>query len=432
MFSYGSVLTYIYSNENEYVGVDGVPEKGAWAPVEGTDFLFFDGTANEPMPRREVANAYYISKGIQITGFVLSGFAFFLATAVGIWVFANRTHRLIKASQPEFLYLLCFGSALVAPSAIFLSFDESKGLSEDQLSSLCSAFPWFFVIGYLTMYCALFSKLWRLSQLLQLRRKAVNIKQVILPFSIIIGCSFVVLVVWQVVDPFVWERVVVSVVDAPLETFGHCTSLENGILPFFLPLAFLTFLAVATTAVFSWKMRDVQSELAESRWIFAGIFLHIQTWLVGVPVFYITDEVSRDASYLMVVVLTFMFATSQVVLVIGPKIFVLLREKYFAGAPARKTRRISVMGGSTRVSGFSPSTGGTTMNSQEESTHANVCKQSGEVDRMKLENTQLTDKNEVLETRVKELETLLKGIQKRTKKGDRRKQALDALERIEC
>ena len=141
-------------------------QKGSWTPVADASFLFFDGTSNEPMPRRDVYDANYLTQGIQIVGLLLSSVAFIGVVGTGFWVFANRKHKLIKAGQPEFLYLLCFGAALVAPSSIFLTFDESNGLTVKQLSGMCSAFPWFFVVGYLLMYCALICKLWRLSRLM--------------------------------------------------------------------------------------------------------------------------------------------------------------------------------------------------------------------------------------------------------------------------
>jgi gamma-aminobutyric acid type B receptor len=263
--------------------MDGETENGAWKSVNATEFLFFDSTSNEPMPLRDTANGHYISRSIQVVGLVMSGLALFLAVATALWVFCNREQQRIKASQPIFLYMLCFGAPLVAPSSIFLSFDEGKGYREKQLDAMCSAFPWFFVIGYLTMYCALFSKLWRLSQLLQMRRRAVHINQVLLPFSILIASSLVVLIVWQVLSPYEWERGVISTLKAPLETYGKCRSVPHGLLPFIVPLGCLLFMAVGITAFYSWKLKDVQADLAESRWIFAGIFIHIQTLLVGIP-----------------------------------------------------------------------------------------------------------------------------------------------------
>lgn len=350
MRRYNLILTHVYSHENEIINQDGESESGAWKAVPGTEFLFFDGTTNEPMPRRETFDPHYISNGFHVVGIFLSSLAVFLAIASGTWVFFNRDKRLVRAAQPEFLYLLCVGATLVAASSIFVSFDEDKGKSEEQLDRLCSAFPWFAVVGYSVMYCALFSKLWRLSQLMQMRRKAVKIQQVLAPFCILNGCILVILTVWQIVKPFQWERSVIS--EEPYETYGECVT-EDGSLPFTIPIAVLMFLALLTTAYYSWKLRNVQSELSESKMIFAGIFIHIQTWLVGVPIFYITDGVSKDAMYMMTVILTFTFSTSLVGFLVWPKIYVSVRDK-FCGGPSFPSTRINLSGGnSTRVSGIS-------------------------------------------------------------------------------
>lgn len=285
------MLTHLYSNENDFVNEYGEVELGAWKAVEGTDFIFYDGTPNEPMPRRKTFKPNYLSSGVQITGLILCGLAFLLSFLSGFWVFAYRQKKIVKASQPEFLYLLCFGAALVGITSVFSSFDEEKGISEEQLSKFCQVSPFLFVIGYLAMYCALFSKLWRLSRLLQMRRQAVQIKQVLWPLICIGMSAILVLVVLQIHDPLVWKREVISEGEALYETYGKCRiSNEHGIIPYLVPLAFLIFLTVAITAYFAWKMKDVQAELSESRWIFAGIAVHIQTWLVGVPLIYITGR----------------------------------------------------------------------------------------------------------------------------------------------
>ena len=344
-------MTHLYSYDNEHITSNMLIEKGAWAPAAGSSFLFFDGTSNEPMPRRDVYDANYLSQGIQIAGLVLASVAFIGVVGTGLWVYANRQNKLIKAGQPEFLYLLCFGAALVAPSSIFMTFDESDGLSTEQLSRMCSAFPWFFIVGYLLMYCALISKLWRLSKLMQMRRKVVHAKQVLFPVLIIMGCCFIILIVWQTIDPATWVRVGISGKGLPYETYGECTSVKYGIMPFVVPIVVLMSIAVTATAVFSFKLRHVQSELSESSWIFAGIFLHIQTWLVGVPVLFITYGISSDAFYTMIMILTFTFATSLVGFVIGPKMYDILKDQYFGGKKVQT--QISIGGGTSHVSGIS-------------------------------------------------------------------------------
>jgi hypothetical protein len=351
--SYELVLTSVYSQDNEYVNEDtGEVEQGAWRDIEDTEFLFFDGTATAPLPKRTVADANYLSSSIRIVGFCLIGLSLFISLGTVGWVYVCRESRLVKASQPEFLYLLCFGAALVATSLIFISFDESQGFSDDKLSAMCSAFPWFFVIGYLTMYSALFSKLWRLSKLLSMRRRAVGIQQVLLPFCFIMIASVIILVVWQVVHPLKWVRSVIN--DDPLETFGQCQSQERsdeGLLPYVIPLGILFSVIIAMTAVVAWRMKDVQSELSESKWIFFGILMHIQTWAVGIPVVIITDGLSRDAWYIMMASLVFIFSSSLVVLVIWPKVYVWARDNYFGGPP-KKSTRLSIVTNQVQVSGL--------------------------------------------------------------------------------
>jgi hypothetical protein len=332
-------------------------EKGAWRNVEDTEFLFFDGTATAPLAKRTVADANYLSSSVRIIGFCLVGLSLAFSLGTAAWVFFQRKSRLITASQPEFLYLLCFGAALVATSLVFLSFDERQGFSNKKLSRMCSAFPWFFVIGYMVMYAALFSKLWRLSKLLSMRRRAIDVKQVLLPFCVILAASFIVLVVWQVVDPYTWVRSEIN--DDPLETLGECQSrdrADDGILPYIIPLLFLFLIVCSMTAVVAWRMKDVQAELSESKWIFFGIITHIQTWAVGIPVVIITKGVSRDAWYIIMASLAFIFPTSLVAFVIWPKIYVWARDKYFGGEPkqavdlgaftGRKGTQVTGLGGS--------------------------------------------------------------------------------------
>jgi 7 transmembrane sweet-taste receptor of 3 GCPR len=339
------------------------------------------------MPLRDVSDANYLSKGVQTAGIALSSFALCFVIFCCAWVFMNRSHKLLRASQPAFLYLLCSGAALVAPSVLFISFDEGKGVSKERLSKMCSAFPWFFVIGYLTMYCALFCKLWRLSKLLNFRRISVNVKQVLWPYITLIGCSLVVLTTWQVIDPLVWVREVISEPGAPYVTFGDCNSVQYGKAPFIIVLACLIVLAVGTTTVFSWKLRDVPSEFAETRWIFAGICLHIQMWLVGAPLIYITSDLSKDASYLMVVLMTVTFSVSHVGLVIGPKIFEVRYDKHRKDS----TTRISFNSRQTYVSGLMPSTEGS---------------------QQRLSNLHLANENAALLTRIEILEHQIRGMQK--------------------
>jgi hypothetical protein len=46
---------------------------------------------------------------------------------------------------------------------------------------------------------------------------------------------------------------------------------------------------------------------------------YIQTWAIGISIFLIRNQISRDASYLISIALIFVFSTAFVILVIWPK-----------------------------------------------------------------------------------------------------------------
>jgi len=139
----------------------------------------------------------------------------------------------------------------------------------------------------------------------------------------------------------------------PFETYGQCKSVQYGMLPFIIPLACLFAIVIVLTAVISYRLRDVQEDLAECRWIFYGILCHIQTWAIGIPILVITDSVSKDGFYVMMSALAFIFSTSLVSLVIWPKIYTVCSKR--AGSSQYAHARISVQGGGTRISGMTDS-----------------------------------------------------------------------------
>jgi hypothetical protein len=186
-----------------------------------------------------------------------------------------------------------------------------------------------------------------------MRRRAVQLSQVMLPFGLIIAASVTILIVWQMVDPLQWDR---DLLTGYLEThvwesYGQCS--ESNTLPYIIPLALLFLMVMLMTLSISWKMRTVQSDLSEAKWIFIAVFSHLQIWLVGIPVFLIVNEISRDASYLISMGLIFVFSNVFVVLVIWPKMLEDVGKNVF-GVSDKATKRttIHVDGGVTRVTGL--------------------------------------------------------------------------------
>jgi hypothetical protein len=175
------------------------------------------------------------------------------------------------------------------------------------------------------------------------------------PFLAIILCSIVVLSVWTAIDPLVWIREPISGFDdedEPLETYGRCKCENGGIIPFLVVLGLLLALVIVLTMNYSWKLKEVSSDFSDSKLIFFGIFTHIQLWLIGIPILVITNAVSKDAFYLMMAVLAFIFSLSLVCSVIWPKLYFYIRDTYFEGnSRPSAMSSIGVNRGNTRVSG---------------------------------------------------------------------------------
>lgn len=137
MQSYKLVLTHLYTNETQVTDSE-MPVPGSWFAVEGAEFIFYDGTTNPPMPLKTTIDYNYLSHSVHVLGLFLMSIAFVIAIGSGVWVYVRREDTLVKAAQPEFLYLLCFGSGLLALSLFFISWDEDKGATQEQLSAFCS------------------------------------------------------------------------------------------------------------------------------------------------------------------------------------------------------------------------------------------------------------------------------------------------------
>jgi hypothetical protein len=122
--------------------------------------IFSDEQANDSDQEEEIPmeNMNYLHPVAQAIGLSIASLCFVSSLALGLWVYRNREVPMIKVSQPQFMYLICLGSAMAALGVFPLSFDESHGFSERTLSLCCMSYPWFCQLGYIILYLALFSK----------------------------------------------------------------------------------------------------------------------------------------------------------------------------------------------------------------------------------------------------------------------------------
>jgi hypothetical protein len=121
------------------------------------EFVFADGRTVGP-DLLVWANQNFLSHGVQVVGLFSFSLVAAAAIASACWIVVNRNHQVLKAAQPSLLLIVCNGALLQSLAIVTLSFDESNGLTEEQLSKLCVACPWLFVLGHLMVYGGLFAK----------------------------------------------------------------------------------------------------------------------------------------------------------------------------------------------------------------------------------------------------------------------------------
>lgn len=131
----------------------------AWSLVR--PFIYRDGSPNSPTVLRQVDDQNFLSERMHTVGLMLFVSAFLTAASCSICVWWLNNDHVMRAGQPPFLYLLCFGSAMMSCAIFTLSWDESYGWSQLQLDIACTLTPWFFFVGHLLVFSALCTKMWR-------------------------------------------------------------------------------------------------------------------------------------------------------------------------------------------------------------------------------------------------------------------------------
>jgi len=307
----------------DYTFVTGGEAK--WTKGPEVNFLYRDGTTVAPTLLRHIVEENYLSPFVQAMGLVLfaSAAGFSAVALASLWYF--RKDGPVLAAQPPFLALLCAGALLMSTAIFTLSWDESFGWSNTSLSIACSLTPWFFFAGHLLMFSAMFTKLWRLDRVLQFQRgKTVKAVEVIGPLVFLLLVAVVLLSVWTVIDPWVWERTLVS--ESPAETYGKCTC-EN-FQAFFYSLSALLLFSKLLAAAMAWKTADIPQDFSDAGSVFYAMSLHIQAWFIGIPILAVLGDDNVDAVYFGRVLLIWIFAMSAVGLVVLPRLMSAYQQRH--------------------------------------------------------------------------------------------------------
>jgi len=323
----------------------------------------------------------HVSDSYKAVGYSLFAIQTFLSLICMAWTLTFRKRTIVKASQPEYMALICIGVWIIACGIIPLSLQEggyrnlqnvNTGEITDEpnediqkVDAACMAYPWLFAIGFALTFGALFAKIWRINKLMQgastFRRVSVGVKDVAGFVIGLLAVEVLIMLTWQLVDPLQWQRSVVTygVNGYPVKSVGMCTSANGNGMYFIIALAAVNIACLLLALYMSYKVRSIPSEYQESKWITASIISMFQVAIIGVPVLVIVKE-ETHALYLVNVMILFLLSSTVTLLMFGPKLYQFhvhvtqsgdgAPRRAFAATPAKSVMNITTASSSRSIS----------------------------------------------------------------------------------
>lgn len=165
---------------------------GNWTRL--TNYIQNDGTSNiaPDLPPVEI-DMNYASPAVRGTALAFSAVAILLAIGFAYWTYANRMTRVVRASQPFFLHMICVGAGFLALSLIPLSVDH--GMASIQGCTIaCNSVVWLVSLGCAIIFAALYTKTYRINKILhsaqRFQRIKVEKRDVIKPMMVLLGGEY--------------------------------------------------------------------------------------------------------------------------------------------------------------------------------------------------------------------------------------------------
>eukprot|EP00804_Cyclotella_cryptica_P011025 CCRYP_017488-RA/>CCRYP_017488-RA protein AED:0.30 eAED:0.30 QI:710/1/0.9/1/0.44/0.3/10/542/659 len=315
---------------------------------------------------------YNYLTNIRPVGLTASVVAMSAAVGCALWTYCYRSDRVVKASQPFFLMIICMGCFVMSSSIIPLSIDDSiaseEGASMVRIWSFqiltdmarayftlssrdtvgchslqlkaCMAFPWLLSIGFTMTFSALFSKIWRLNRVYhnasQLRRVKVSQKEVMMPFVILMTANFGLLLAWTLIDPRVWHR---TEPDDYHNSEGYCAASGEAKYIFVALIGAVNLLALILANMQAFRARRITTEFSESSYVMMTMVSLLQALLISIPLLVLVQD-NEIVFYFVMFVLIFTVTTATLGLMFGPKI-VLVRQRALEAAQSRDRNETS-------------------------------------------------------------------------------------------
>jgi hypothetical protein len=345
--SYFQVMNYVVDEEKTTENVTQYREvlsymfqDGQWRQL--ADYIFNDGTS---VPSQDLRLVTLVSRnfsvGVRAGGLSLCGLAMTMALGFAGWTWFHRKHRVLMASQPIFLYLICGGVVVLVATIIPLSMDELL-LPRSGCDIACRSIPWLLSLGFSLIGSALFTKTYRINKIfsgaMRMRRVAVRPVDVAKPMILLLGGNVLILSLWTALSPLSWGYVNLEL-DAfgrVTQRYGYCSGANMSTLRYLLPLATLNFGILVLSLVQAYKARNISTQYAETEYIYLSMLFIVAASILGVPILILARE-DPDAFFFIFSGLLFATSLCILMLIFVPKVAFLQAQIKNATTPGSRT-----------------------------------------------------------------------------------------------
>jgi len=303
-----------------------------------------------------VVDMNYIGN-LAILGYVLFGILVFLSLAFATWTFVNKDTRVVRASQPRFLGMICGVTLIMASTIIPLTIDD-ENYNERGTDIACMSVPWLMSIGFTTTFAALFSKTWRINKIFHnpscFSRIKVTAVDVIGPYVVLMAINVIVLACWTAIAPLVFDRFYHEGTDSwnrQISSYGFChsqTDAKGGFIPYLIILGVVNISVLILANVQAYQARSIQSEYSESKYISIIMASMLQASVIGIPVILLVWD-SPQVLFVVLVCLISVICFAVLSFMFLPKILFL--KEYRAEQLRKKEARMRQNANISEVTG---------------------------------------------------------------------------------
>ncbi|CAJ1944265.1 unnamed protein product [Cylindrotheca closterium] len=313
---------------------------GSWEEV--VPIRFNDGSTIPPpdLPPVEM-DMNYIGWALRLTGWLSAVFIFISTIYLAMWTYKNRNKSVVLQTQPIFLYLICAGCFIMGIGIFGAGIDDEIA-SPAVCNVVCAMSPWFFCIGWVLAFSALYGKTACINRFFHYPVPELKIKiQKIDLFAPALGLMTIVtitLLAWTARAPPDFKRTIYewNSFGQPTKSRGLCA--YDGAVPYAIAIGFVFLISVEIAIRRAYEARKVAVEFAETEYIVLTLVT-----ICGIAMFFILLWFLLDhdpaARFVVIAALIFLVSMSMLLLIFIPKI-------RFKTQVKRQTKENTAFGGS--------------------------------------------------------------------------------------